>query len=147
MCSRKLNLGSNWLGSTGFCLSVSPASWGVRSDLRLLHWTHANARFVQTELPPRALGRTWSMVYSAVSSTTPQYWQELLSRMAMLRRGIGTLSRSFRLIWFLSLMTRGIPISKDGQQTMRFASSFTTTAPPCHRKLTALRQRANAAPT
>src|SRR5947208_2561331 len=48
--------------------------------------------------------------------------------MAMFRRVIGTFNRNLRLMWFLSLMTRGNPISNDGERRIRSASSDTTTA-------------------
>src|SRR6266702_6873852 len=48
--------------------------------------------------------------------------------MAMFRRVIGTFNRNLRLMWFLSLMTRGNPISNDGERRIHSASSDTTTA-------------------
>src|SRR5579864_6527856 len=41
-------------------------------------------------------------------------------------------------------MTRGIPISKEGERRTRFASSVTTTARSCHCKLTARCQETKA---
>jgi len=89
-------------GLTGCRSSLSPASRGVRSALRLLTLRSERTQFSQEVSPPRELGRTWSMLASERVSFFPVYWHFPPSRSKSpcrlkLSRLRGTRSKSERM--------------------------------------------------
>mgnify|MGYP004382833093 CR=1 FL=1 len=70
---------SAWLGMKGAATSCMPTSSGRLLDLNWLQRLQAATTFSQSSLPPRDIGRIWSLVSMVSSWLCPQYMHLCLS--------------------------------------------------------------------